>query len=348
MPGFFSSVAEARSRTACSWRRCREAASASRRGTGSRGGGRPTAAAGSAVAGGTAAWGPWVATRRPHRVPAGGRPRGTEARRRLPATPIQRDPQDLPRRPTCSDGNDPSQRSLATAASRIDNLAGRVIAAGWATETHGINALSTVLENKPAARGGVADKLAFFNGAAVGHQHDSRDHPSRRDHPGSRAGYLQPVRRRPPHDLCRLRRREVDRHQGQDRSQFVQGLQAADHGSERGGLCRVAQAGHQHSRRLRREGARVLQPASQFPAGGRHQDRLPHAGRCWWRRWSTRRPRTWSASCSSSTRCRASRSRRRWRKGWCCCARRWRSPCASASGRWCRSRASTTRSWQTR
>ena len=33
-----------------------------------------------------------------------------------------------------------------------------------ATETHGINALSTVLENKPAARGGVADKLAFFNG----------------------------------------------------------------------------------------------------------------------------------------------------------------------------------------
>ena len=32
------------------------------------------------------------------------------------------------------------------------------------TETDGISPLSTVIENKPAARGGVADKLAFFNG----------------------------------------------------------------------------------------------------------------------------------------------------------------------------------------
>ncbi len=36
--------------------------------------------------------------------------------------------------------------------------------AGSATETDGISPLSTVIENKPAARGGVADKLAFFNG----------------------------------------------------------------------------------------------------------------------------------------------------------------------------------------
>src|SRR4029077_3378619 len=34
----------------------------------------------------------------------------------------------------------------------------------FATGIHGSSALSTVLENKPAARGSVSDKLAFFNG----------------------------------------------------------------------------------------------------------------------------------------------------------------------------------------
>ena len=137
--------------------------------------------------------------------------------------------------------------------------------------------MSAVVENKPVARGGLADKLAFYNGLQVGHQHDPRDDPSRRDHPGSRAGDMQPLRRRPPHDLRGLRRREIHRHQGQDGPQFLQGLQAAGRGPQRGGLRRVAQADRQHPRRLRREGARGLQPAPELPPAGRRQDGVSHA-----------------------------------------------------------------------
>ena len=51
--------------------------------------------------------------------------------------------------------------SRATAHARSGSVACRV---RRAAEGQGISAMSTVLENKPAARGGVADKLAFFNG----------------------------------------------------------------------------------------------------------------------------------------------------------------------------------------
>ena len=204
---------------------------------------------------------------------------------------------------------------------------------GLATETDGISALSTVLENKPAARGGVADKLAFFNGLqSVTNTIHATTHLDEIILDLG-AGHLQPVRRRPPHDLCRLRRRQVDRHQGQDGSQFVQGLQAAGHGPERRRLRRVPQAGHQHPRRLRREGARVLQPASQLPAGGRRQDRLPHqadaggaGGRCANQGADRRRAAHQHAVGRAVPAGDGGRRR-------AALPKRWRSRCASASGR---------------
>ena len=81
-----------------------------------------------------------------------------------------------------------------------------------------------VLESKAAARGGLRSPSSRCRRSPTGF---TRPPYCRMKHYlGSRAGYLQPVRRGSPYDLCRLRRRQVDCHQG-IRPQRLQGLQAA-------------------------------------------------------------------------------------------------------------------------
>ena len=172
--------------------------------------------------------------------------------------------------------------------------------------------MSAVVDNKPAARGGLAEKLAFYNALqSVTNTIHATTHldeiildlgpyaassaliASRSMWPAT-AGNPSSPRSRPALTPTRI-------------------SSCRSRGPERGRLRRIAQADRQHPRRLRRQGARGLQPASELPPAGRRPRRAITRGRCSSRRWSKRRAASWSASCSSSTPRPASRFRRRWK-----------------------------------
>jgi len=194
--------------------------------------------------------------------------------------------------------------------------------------------VSTVLENKPAARGSVADKLAFFNGLqSVTNTIHANTH-------------LDEIILDLGRDICSLF--------GADRltiyvacdagksivTKVKTGLNSYKDFKLPVTVQSVAGCVAFHKQVV---SIRDVYDAKAFESYSPHLNFLRvvdtktgyRTRRCSWRRSSMRKPGIWSASCSPSTRCRASRSRRRWRKGSCSSLKRWRSHCASASGPCC-------------
>ena len=112
--------------------------------------------------------------------------------------------------------------------------------------------------------------------AAGGDEQDPRHQQHRRDHAGGERRCLRAVQCRPPHHLLDGRGQAVDRLQGEDRPQLVQGPEAADRRALDRRLRRARQEDRQHQGRLRRERAARAQLQPALPAGGRQAHRLPH------------------------------------------------------------------------
>ena len=193
--------------------------------------------------------------------------------------------------------------------------------------------MSTVLENKPASRGGVADKLAFFNGlqSVTNKIHATTN--------------LDEIMLELGRDICSLF--DADRltiYVASDGGKSIVSKVKTGLNSFKDIKLPINEqcvagyvALHKRVINIRDvyddEELKSLQPAAQLPEGGRHQDRLSHAAdagragrRCADEGADRRHP-------DHQFRSRRAVSAGRWRKASRSSAKRSRSRCASGSGR---------------
>ncbi len=111
--------------------------------------------------------------------------------------------------------------------------------------------------------------------AAGRHQPHPLHQQRRRDHPRRLARHLPALRGRPDDGLHHERGRILDRLEGEDGTELVQGHQAADLRVVARRLCGAQQAPHEHQGRLRRRGAQAVLGQPHVPQGGRPAHRLP-------------------------------------------------------------------------